>query len=174
MSVPSESLWAKTDAPRASATLNSRLQLRLLRHSSSTDKRSRVVHVGLTSHPTKSQHSVAAVVAASVTVEAVVASEAVTAEVSAVASEVAIVAASEVAIVAASEVVTVAASEVETVDVVASEVEIAAASEVETVVVAETSAMLSTRTRATSLLTLARRLPSELSDSGDKAVVKVQ
>jgi len=168
MSVPSESLWAKTDVPRASATLNSRLQLRLLRHSSSTDKRSRVVHVGLTSHPTKSQHSVAAVVAASVTVEAVVASEAVTAEVSAVASEVAIVAASEVAIVAASEV----ASEVEI--VVASEVEIAAASEVVTVVVAETSAMLSTRTRATSLLTLARRLPSELSDSGDKAVVKVQ
>jgi len=172
MSVPSESLWAKTDVPRASATLNSRLQLRLLRHSSSTDKRSRVVHVGLTSHPTKSQHSVAAVVAASVTVEAVVASEAETVVVSeavtAVASEVAIVAASEVAIVAASEV----ASEVEI--VVASEVEIAAASEVVTVVVAETSAMLSTRTRATSLLTLARRLPSELSDSGDKAVVKVQ
>jgi len=172
MSVPSESLWAKTDVPRASATLNSRLQLRLLRHSSSTDKRSRVVHVGLTSHPTKSQHSVAAVVAASVTVEAVVASEVETVVVSeavtAVASEVAIVAASEVAIVAASEV----ASEVEI--VVASEVEIAAASEVVTVVVAETSAMLSTRTRATSLLTLARRLPSELSDSGDKAVVKVQ
>merc|ERR1712166_1232197 len=161
---PSESLWAKTDVPRASATLNSRLQLRLLRHSSSTDKRSRVVHVGLTSHPTKSQLSVAAVVAASVTVEAVVASEVETVVVSeavtAVASEVAIVAASEVAIVAASE--------------VASEVEIAAASEVVTVVVAETSAMLSTRTRATSLLTLARRLPSELSDSGDKAVVKVQ
>jgi len=172
MSVPSESLWAKTDVPRASATLNSRLQLRLLRHSSSTDKRSRVVHVGLTSHPTKSQLSVAAVVAASVTVEAVVASEVETVVVSeavtAVASEVAIVAASEVAIVAASEV----ASEVEI--VVASEVEIAAASEVVTVVVAETSAMLSTRTRATSLLTLARRLPSELSDSGDKAVVKVQ
>merc|ERR1712166_958256 len=161
---PSESLWAKTDVPRASATLNSRLQLRLLRHSSSTDKRSRVVHVGLTSHPTKSQHSVAAVVAASVTVEAVVASEVETV----VVSEAVTAVASEVAIVAASEV----ASEVEI--VVASEVEIAAASEVVTVVVAETSAMLSTRTRATSLLTLARRLPSELSDSGDKAVVKVQ
>merc|ERR1712166_1025288 len=110
---PSESLWAKTDVPRASATLNSRLQLRLLRHSSSTDKRSRVVHVGLTSHPTKSQHSVAAVVAASVTVEAVVASEAETVVVSeavtAVASEVAIVAASEAETVVVSEV----ASEVE-------------------------------------------------------------
>lgn len=168
MSLPLESLWAKTDVPRASATLNSRLQLRLPRHSSSTDKRSKVVHVGLTSHPTKSQHSVVAVAVASVVV-AVAAS--VTVEV-VVVSVVAVEASVTVVVAEVSAVAVVASVIVEV--VVASEVVIAVASEVVIAVVAVTSAMLSTRTRATSLLSRARRLSSEFYESGDKAVVKVQ